>query len=138
MKITKSQKNAIIEEVKKKVNAKRNVEFEKFCEDAIIPSIVNEVADIQEEYNNAKKKYNKLQDKLNELRDKREDLVSSNKELEGAGFEYISYCPSREQIINTYLKSKFMKANPYPNIEHILDLELLRDAFDLDAFLSKF
>lgn len=138
MKITKSQKNAIIEEVKKKVNVKRNAEFEKFCKDAIIPSIVNEVADIQEEYNNTKKKYIEFQDKMAELSNKRADLIRSNKELEGAGFDYISYCQSREQIINTYLRSKFMKANPFPNIEHILDLELLRDAFDLDAFLSKF
>ena len=137
MKITKEQRAAIIAEANKKISDKREREFEKYYKNCTIPSEVDTLNDIASKYNDIDKQIDELTRKKNKLSREWKDMVDSDKHLN----IYFSNCMLYNSLVDikrSYAQKIFDKEFPKPNVQHLLELELLRGVFDLDAFLKKF
>ena len=137
MKITKEQRAAIIAEANKKISDKREKEFEKYYKECTIPSDVDTLNDIASKYNDIDKQIDELTRKKNKLSREWKDMVDSDKHLN----IYFSNCIPYNSLVDikrSYAQKIFNEKFPKPNVQHLLELELLRGVFDLDAFLKKF
>ena len=138
MKITKEQRAAIIAEANKKISDKREKEFEKYYKNCTIPSEVDKLNDLASKYRDIDKQMNELSREKTKLEREWANLVDSDISLRCYISSYI-YGGSRiEDIRKTYAQGVFDREFPKPNVQHLLELELLRGVFDLDAFLKKF
>ena len=138
MKITKEQREAIIAEANKKISDKREKEFEKYYKECTIPSEVDKLNDLASKYRDIDKQMNELSRKKTKLEREWVDIVDSNIPLRCCLSSCIYSGARIEDIRKTYAQDVFNKEFPKPNVQHLLELELLRGVFDLDAFLKKF
>lgn len=138
MKITKEQREAIITEANNKISNKREKEFEKYYKNCTIPSEVNELNDLLSKYRDLEHQTDEIAQKKNDLLIVWRRILNSNTSLKEYFPYYINCNSNSEDARKIYAEKSFNKEFPKPDVQHLLELELLRGVFDLDAFLKKF
>lgn len=132
MRLTKSERETIIRLANQKLSDKAKKEIEEIkAGNPEYPDYIIEADELNKEAYNLERKIKALQDKYTALTKGHNSSVLST-----TGSYYFSN--ELHNFKAKYIESEYRKAHPDPNIEDMINLELLKGAFDVESFLKKF
>lgn len=131
MKLTRSERDTIIKLAQKKVNDKCNKEIEELKDTIKYPDYILKAEKFNEKVLDLEAEIAKIESEYEALRNEYRNSV-----LISIGKYYIG--SNQHNFRDLYVKDKYYKEHSTPNIEDMLNLELLKGVFDVDSFLKKF
>ncbi len=131
MKLTRSERDTIIKLAQKKVNDKCDKEIEELKDTIKYPDYILKAEKFNEKVLDLKAEIAKIESEYEALQNE-----YSNSVLIRIGKYYIG--SKLHNFRDLYVKEKYYKEHLTPNVEDMLNLELLKGVFDVETFLKKF